>query len=45
MGQQGQGERREDGDARKKENAQFLKVVERRYVLWMEPFVKEEDVE
>jgi hypothetical protein len=27
------------------ENAQFLKVIERRYVLWMEPLVKEEDVE
>ena len=29
----------------KRTNAQFLKIIERRYVLWMEPLVKEEDVE
>jgi hypothetical protein len=39
-GATGAGEGKEDG-----ENAQFLKVIERRYVLWMKPLVKEENVE
>jgi hypothetical protein len=39
------GARERRRERRKKKNAQFLKVVERRYVLRMEPLVKEEDVE
>ena len=39
------GARERGWEAREKENAQFLKVVEGRNVLWMEPLVKEEDIE
>lgn len=41
----GQGKGEKMGDAREKKNAQFLKIIEGRYVLWMEPLVKEKDVE
>ncbi len=38
------GRGREDGSARE-ENAQFLEVIERRYVLWVKPLVEKEDIE
>jgi hypothetical protein len=38
------GRGREDGGARE-ENAQFLEVIKRRYVLWVKPLVEKEDVE
>lgn len=37
--------RGEEAVREKRTNAQFLKIIERRYVLWMEPLVKKEDVE
>jgi hypothetical protein len=47
MRQKGQREKGEKmwPEARMEENAQFLKVIERGYVLRMKPLVKEEDIE